>query len=160
MSDPPKEYDYDPRHLSPDALAAIGLVATCGAQTESLLTFVIGGCLGLEDARAFVATVGMTATMKLDEARRAAGIRFDDSNTRTELNRLLDSVGEALNKRDGLVLTNWFQDPETTHLFRRAIVGGVALEMIPVPLIRLAAEADFIYRAGHALMSFVDRHGL
>jgi hypothetical protein len=43
-----KEFDFDPSNLPPDLLQAIGLAIACGAQTESVISMAIGGCLGLD----------------------------------------------------------------------------------------------------------------
>jgi hypothetical protein len=47
-----EHYDFDPRNLPPDVLAAIGLMTTSAAHTESCVDEAIAGCLGIDLERA------------------------------------------------------------------------------------------------------------
>lgn len=120
------------------------------------------GCLGLDDVRALAVTVGMTTSMKLAEARRAAGIWSGEAVAKVELVRLIDEAGKALETRDEVVLARWYRDPETTHLFRKRLrlVDGIPLISDPVPLSRFAADASHIYDAGIEIENFLETHGL
>jgi hypothetical protein len=78
-----KEFDFDPRNLPDDLLQAIGLTIACGAQTESVISTAIGGCLGLEVEYAAATTTHMTLPLKFSvlinwklSRRSAKGPRF------------------------------------------------------------------------------------
>jgi len=116
----------------------------------------------LDDVRALAVTVGMTTSMKLAEARRAAGIWSGEAVAKVELVRLIDEAGKALETRDEVVLARWYRDPETTHLFRKRLrlVDGIPLISDPVPLSRFAADASHIYDAGIEIENFLETHGL
>jgi hypothetical protein len=43
-----EDYDFDPRNLPQDLLAAIGLMTTSAAHTESCVDEAIAGCLGID----------------------------------------------------------------------------------------------------------------
>jgi hypothetical protein len=59
-----KEYDFDPNNLPREILEAIGLVAACSAQTESVVEMGIGGCAGLEADYSVAITTHMNAPLR------------------------------------------------------------------------------------------------
>ena len=156
-------YDYDPRNLSSDSLAAIGLVAACGAQLEFTIMELIGGCRGIDPTlRAKIGGM-MTPQAKIDTAREAVNEKFKDKpDTLSGVNKLLSEAENALNVRAVILQSSWFQDPKTTHLFREEPNSSddTTSHIVPVPLLRLRTEANRIYDAGILIMDFVIRYRL
>jgi hypothetical protein len=157
-----KEFDFDPRNLPADLLQAIGLAIACGAQTESVISMAIGGCLGLDVEYAAATTTHMTLPLKFSVLRSAAEIRIDDLDDLDELDRLIDEVDKALGKRHEIAHANWCSDPETNELFRVKQVARarVDAERIPMTAASIKDDAAVIYQAGMDLMSFIGTRGL
>jgi hypothetical protein len=157
MTPPSKVYDYDPRNLPQEVLAAIGLAIACSSQTESILSMAIGGCLGLDAEYALTITTHMPLPLKFSVLRSAAEIRIDDLDALDDLDRLLDSIDKALGRRHELAHTSWCQDPDTSQLFRIRKIARtrVETELILVTPETIRNDADTIYQAGMELYSFL-----
>ena len=154
---PTKEYDFDPRNLPQDLLAAIGLAITCASQTESVLEMAIGGCLGLDSEYTLAASTHMTLPLKFSVLRSAAEIRIDSLDDLDQLDILLDNIDRALGKRHNLAHDGWCRDPHTSTLFRTKYVARTRLQgdLIPVTVDSVREDAKAIYDAGMALMTFL-----
>lgn len=157
-----KEFDFDPRNLPADLLEAIGLAIACGAQTESVISMAIGGCLGVEVDYAAATTTHMTLPLKFSVLRSAAEIRIDNLDDLDELDRLLDAVDKALGRRHEIAHANWCRDSETNELFRVKQIARTRVEAdrIPVTIESIRNDAAVIYQAGMDLMSFIGARGL
>jgi hypothetical protein len=155
-------YDYDPRNLSHEILAAIGLVVACSAQTESVVEMGIGGCLGIEVDYSYAVTTHMNAPLRDNVLRAVAEIRIDDLDDLDELDRLLDEVKVAFTKRNEYVHRTWCVHPESGHCFISKIEarGSVDAELIPVTLRKIREDATYIYDAGMNLMRFLSARNL
>ena len=128
-------YDYDPRNLPQDILAAIGLVTACSAQTENMVEMGIGGCLGIEVDYNVAVTTHMNAPLRDNVLRAAAEIRIDDLDALDELDHLLDEINKAFVKRNAYVHHQWCRHPETGEVFTTRIEarGSVDAELGSVP---------------------------
>lgn len=73
-----KEYDFDPRNLPKELLAAIGLATASASQTESLVEMAIDGCASLAVEFTAPTTTHMAAPLRDSVLRSAAEIRIDD----------------------------------------------------------------------------------
>ncbi len=157
MIEPSVIYDYDPRNLPQDVLAAIGLVAANSAQTESIVEMGIAGCLGLNTTFGLAITTHMNAPLRDHVLRAVAEIRIDDLDALDELDGLLDNINAAFSKRNHYVHNSWCRDPKTGEVFTASVTarGIVDAELIPVSINQIKRDATIIYDAGMALMSFL-----
>jgi hypothetical protein len=155
------EYDYDPRNLPREILAAIGLIATCSSQTEGIVEMVIGGCLGVTVEYAASVTSHMNAPMRDRTLRAAAEIRLDDLDALDELDRILDAVNAAFSKRNLYLHKMIGADPKG-KIFATSITarGSVDVEIIPLTADIIRKDAMAIYAAGMDLISFMGKYKL
>jgi hypothetical protein len=160
--EPYKEYDFDPRNLPQDVLAAIGLVTACSAQTEHVVEMGIGGCAELDVEYSAAITTHMNAPLRDHVLRAVAQIRIENIDDLDELDRLLDKVNVAFSKRNDYVHHSWCRDPDTGKIFTNITVarGEVDAELIPMSVNQIKADAVLIYQAGMDLMSFLIARGL
>lgn len=156
------DLDFDPRSLPRDILEAIGLVATCSAQTESVVEMGIGGCLGLEVDYSYAVTTHMNAPLRDHVLRAAAELKIDDLDDLDKLDELLDQIKIAFSKRNDYLHNTWFRDPATGNCFAAKYTarGSVDVELIPMTADKIKADAIFIYDAGMKLMGFLRARNL
>lgn len=161
MKDPETIYDYDPRNLPTELLTAIGLAITSGSQTESILNMAVGGTLGLDSALTIAVTVHMPIPLKISVLKSAAEFRLEVSQL-DELDRILDQLKSAIDKRNGFAHDNWMRDKKTGVIFRQKETSRVRLDVKSVPstVDEIRVEAGEIYGAGMALMTFLYLNGL
>ena len=69
---PDTVYDYDPRNLPQEVLAAIGLAVTSSAQTEDIMEFAIHGCIGIDSEYGRAITTHMPAPLRFSVLRSVA----------------------------------------------------------------------------------------
>lgn len=163
MIKPEKEYDFDPRNLPPDALAAIGLAVTSSAQTESVIENAIAVCLGLDFEYGLAVTTHMSAPLRDNVLRAAAEIRINNLDALDTLDKILDHIkNEAIPKRNNIVHRTWGVDPETGEIFtvRQTARGRVEMELVKMPVDKIKSDALVIYEAGMALVRFLAEHQL
>lgn len=159
---PPKEYDFDPRNLPQDLLAAIGLVITSSAQTEQLFESAIAGCLNLDVEYGAIVTTHMPMPLRFSILRSAAEIRIDDLDVLDDLDELLDRVTKAFDKRNTVIHNQWYRDPETNALFaiKETARTRYEMELIPMSVDGVKSDALLIYQVGMDLMMFLTAHSL
>jgi hypothetical protein len=157
MTSTSKPLDFDPNNLPKEFLQAIGLAIACGAQTESVVSMAIGGCLGVDAEYAMATTTHMTLPLKFSVLKSVAEIRIDDLDDLDELDRLLDNVDKALGKRHEVAHASWCRNEDTGELFRVKQAARTRLEVdrAPVTSKEIAVDAAMIYAAGMALMTFI-----
>lgn len=104
----------------------------------------------------------MTLPLKFSVLRSAAEIRIDNLDDLDELGKLLDGIDTALGKRHTLAHDRLFRDPETNQLFRVKHVARTRLEgtLAPITIDGIRADANSIYEAGLALMTFIAERDL
>jgi hypothetical protein len=155
-------YDFDPRNLPQDLLAAMGLMTTCAAYTESCVDEAIAGCLGVDYEYGQAVTTHMTIPLRFNVLKSAAEIRIDDLDALDELDVLLDRLDEAFNKRNAVVHHIWGRDPETGNvvMVKETARGRVEIEPIPMSADQVKSDALFVYDAGIALFLFLKAHNL
>jgi hypothetical protein len=143
-----KMYDYDPRNLPQDLLAAIGLVSACSAQTESIVQEGIAGCAGVEVDYGLAITAHMGAPLRDHVLKALAQIRIDDPDVLDELDELLAEIDTAFQKRNDYVHHTWCRDPETGQCFMTVTRarGELTLTLVPVSKVTVLADASFIGR--------------
>jgi hypothetical protein len=155
-------YDFDPRNLPQDLLAAIGLMTTSAAHTESCVDEAIAGCLGIDYEFGQAVTTHMTMPLRFDVLRSAAELRIDDLDALDALDVLLGRLKEAFTKRNAVVHHMWCRDSETGNV---VMVKETAREQVDVKSIYMSADqvkddALFVYETGIALFSFLKAHNL
>jgi hypothetical protein len=157
-----EHYDFDPRNLPQDLLAAIGLMTTSAAHTESCVDEAIAGCLGVDYEYGQAVTTHMTMPLRFDVLRSAAEIRIDDLDALDELDDLLDRLKEAFGKRNAIVHHMWCRGQETGNIFmvKETARARVEVNSIPMSADQLKVDALFVYDAGMALFQFLKAHNL
>jgi hypothetical protein len=154
--------DFDPRNLPQDMLAAIGLMTTSAAQTESCVKEAIAGCLGVDTKYGQAVTTHMTMPLRFSVLRSTAEIRIDDPDVLNELDALLKRIEKAFNKRNAVVHHTWCRDQDTGQVFTVKETARVRVEMdlIPMSADQVKSDALFVYQAGMDLYSFLMAHNL
>ena len=155
-------YDFDPRNLPQDLLAAIGLAITCSAQTEGMVDDAIHGCLGVDIEYGMATTTHMPIPLKFSVLRSTAEIRIDDLDALDVLNNILSEVKTAFDKRNDLAHNKWCSHPETGEIFRTKVTARSRLEgeLLPMSIDGIKSDALFIYSAGIRLHQFLSIQGL
>jgi hypothetical protein len=154
--------DFDPRNLPQDLLAAIGLMTTSAAHTESCVDEAIAGCLGVDYEYGQAVTTHMTMPLRFDVLRSAAELHIEDLDALDELDVLLGRLKEAFDKRNAVVHHMWCRDPETGNIVMVKETARVRVEVksIPMSADQVKVDALFVYDAGMALFSFLKAHNL
>jgi hypothetical protein len=157
-----KEYDFDPRNLPQDLRAAIGLMTTSAAQTESVVEMAIACCLDIGFEYGKAVTTHMAMPLRFSSLRAAAELRIDDLNALDELDDILDVVEKAFDKRNAVVHHTWCRDPHTGEVFtvKDTARTSVRTDLIPMMVDQVESDALFVYQAGMMLMAFLAKHGL
>jgi hypothetical protein len=157
-----KEYDFDPRNLPQDLLAAIGLMTTSAAQTESCIEAAIAGCLGVDSEYGKATTTHMTARLRDGVLRSIAEIKINDLDALDELDVLLDAVNDAYGKRNAVVHHAWCRDPDNGAVFTVKETSRARLEtdLLPMSIDHVKSDALFVYQAGMNLYTFLIMRGL
>jgi len=150
-------YDFDPRHLPDDILAAIGLVATCSAQTEDVVEQGISACLGIDFEYGAAITTHMSSPLRDHVLRAVAEIRINDLDDLDDLDSLLDQINAAFGKRNSYVHRGWCRHPTTGACFTvmTSARGRVETDLVPVTVTHILEDAQFIYKAGMDLQTFL-----
>jgi hypothetical protein len=159
---PSKVYDFDPRNLPQDLLAAIGLMTASAAQTEICVQAGIAGCLGVDIEYGKAVTTHMAAPLRDSVLRAAAEIRINDLDALDELDQLLDAINDGYIKRNAIVHHSWCRDPDTGAVFTHKETSRARYEsdLIPMSIDQVKSDALFVYSAGMSLYSFLMAHGL
>jgi len=155
-------YDFDPFNLPPKLLQAIGLVVQAAAQTENLLTWGIGGCLGLDPEYTIAVTAHMSVPLKVSVLLAAAEIKIDDLDALDELDDIVDAAEKAIGSRNDAAHDNFCVHPETgqAHRVKQRARRRVEAELKPVVIDDIIKDARVIHDAGLELMSFLMKHSL
>jgi hypothetical protein len=157
-----EDYDFDPRNLPQDLLAAIGLMTTSAAHTETWIDEAIAGCLGLDVEYGRAVTTHLTMPLRFSILRSAAEIRIDDLDALDELDALLDRIEKAFEKRNAVVHHMWCRDPETGSvvMVKETARRRVEIERIPMSADQVKSDALLVYEVGMDLLSFLRAHNL
>lgn len=155
-------YEFDPRRLPDDILAAIGLIATCSAQTESVVEAGISACLDIDFEFGAAVTTHMNAPQRDNVLRAVAEIKIDNLDDLDELDRLLDQINVAYAKRNAYVHRGWCQHPTNGKVFtvKTSARGRVETDLVGMNLADIRRDAQFIYQAGMDLQTFLIERGL
>lgn len=162
MAKSKKVYDFDPRNLPEDMLAALGLAVACSSQTQYMVEAAIWGCLGLDTEYGMAVTTHMSNPLRMNTLKAAAEIKLDSPDLLDELDELLINVKNALDRRNEYSHQSWAMDHETGELFASKISarGSVNADLLLQSVNKIKVEALKIYDAGMALWLFLDRNNL
>ncbi|MGJ8535594.1 MAG: hypothetical protein ACSHW2_00435 [Parasphingopyxis sp.] len=161
MNDPDEVYDYDPRKFPKEMLEAIGLVAACYAQTDSIVEMAIAGALGVDSEFGWGVTTHMSSPLRSSVLKSVAEIRFSDPHILAELDEIVEHIGTVASLRNKYVHQSLRMD-SNGELFREEITSrsGLNLNIVPVTVEEAKADAETIYQAGMTLASFLSQKNL
>jgi hypothetical protein len=150
-------YEFDPRKLPDEILAAIGLIATCSAQNESVVEAGISACLDIDFEFGAAITTHMNAPQRDNVLRAVAEIKMDNLDDLDELDRLLDQINAASAKRNTYVHRGWCQHPTNRKVYtvKTSARGRVETDLVAMDLKEIRTDAQFIYQAGMDLQTFL-----
>lgn len=156
-----KLYEFDPRKLPLELLAAIGLATSSAAQTENIIEQGIAGCSGLSFEYGAAITTHMVMPLRFSVLRSVAEIRIDDLDSLDELDQLLDDIEKAFNKRNEFAHHQWCTD-STNNIFTLKTSSRVRLDMdlVPRTINDVKSAALLVYETGVALYAFLAKHDL
>jgi hypothetical protein len=161
MTDTFVEYDFDPRNLPTEYLAAIGLAVAASAQTEHMLGFAIAGCAGLDMEHGGAITTHMAVPLKISALKSLSTIALsvEDLN---QLDGLISNVEAALGKRNWLAHNTWCRNPQTGKVFtvKETARTHFQMDLESVTIDQIKREAAFIYDAGIELSKFFSLRGI
>lgn len=158
----PPDLDYDPHGIPHEYMEAIGLVAACSAQTESVIELAISGCLGLETQYGTAVTAHMSGPQRKNLLLASAELRLDDLDALDELDLILENIETVMQKRNSAVHNQWGYSPKQKKVYtaRFSARGSVRGDLIPMDLNTIKSDAWDIYEAGLRLMNFIRVMGL
>jgi hypothetical protein len=151
-----KDYNFDPRAIPADRLAASGEVAVASAHTESVVAVAIRGCAGADVATAKAATAARSMR-RLEEVLRSLDLRLFGGENRERLGELLNQIGEGFERGATYIHNSVCLDSETGEylIAKRSMCGALSGELVPVTVAEVREEAKVIYQAGIALLAFL-----
>lgn len=159
---PPREptvlYDFDPHNLPAGYLEAVGLVVAASSQTEDCMRDLLGGLLGIDDMDTAAVATHMSFPLKDQIIRALAELKTDGSPFVDDLDDLLDSVKEAMDRRNVIVHNPLLRHPETNEVYswRLKARGSLQLELKPIAIGEIKEDAALIYEVGLAILRFMD----
>lgn len=155
-------YDFDPNNMPPDLLQAIGLMAMCSAQTESVMQTFIGAILQIDNLEAIALTAHMSAPLKDQVARALIELNGVSHGTVDLVDELLDAISDAGSKRNVVVHNSLAMHPETGEVFsyRQAARGSLQVSLQPISVEEIKKDAAALYDAGVHLLQFMIMYGL
>ncbi|WP_349363062.1 MAG: hypothetical protein ABL307_12550 [Roseitalea porphyridii] len=157
MNEPFRSFDFDPRKLPKPYLEAIGLACACYAQTEDNVQMAISGILGVDGETGWALSTHMTAPLRESVLKSLTDIKFDNLDDIEEFDRLMADVSEAATRRNRLAHNLWAVDEETGDVYQVSTQARkrVAVDVKPISLKAIRADAAFIYDAGIELLRFL-----
>ncbi len=158
----PVIYDFDPRNIPPEYLRAVGLVAMASAQTESIIGAFIGAILGADEIETLTLTAHMAAPLRDQVARALIELNATSADVVDDTDDLLDSINEALGRRNIVVHNRLIRHPDTGDIFSHRLKarGSLQLELKPITVAEIEEDAALIYEAGIALQRFMLLRGI
>ncbi|WP_333591408.1 hypothetical protein [Brevundimonas sp.] len=150
-------YDFDPGNLPPELLQAIGRMAMCAAQTESVMQSFIGAVLEIDNLETVALTAHMAAPLKDHVARALIELNGANVETIDLVDDLLDAISTAAEKRNVVIHNSILRHPQTGELFsyRQTARGSLQVSLQPVSVEEIEKDATLIYEAGMDLVRFM-----
>jgi len=157
-SEPKIVFDFDPHNLPEGYLEAVGLVAMAAAQTEDSMKDLLGGLLGIDNVDTLAVATHMSFPLKDQIIRALAELRADQAAFVDSLDDLLDTVKEAMDRRNVLVHNPLMLNPETNEVFSHRLKarGSLQLELKPITVDEIEQDAALIYEVGLSIIQFMN----
>ena len=158
----PESYDWNPYNLPDGLMKAIGTAMAAASQTESILNMAIMGCVGVDSEYGMALTAHMAVPLKFSILKSVAEIKIDDLDALDELDVILEKIDQAIGKRNAIAHDGFARIERTGQLIRTSYEARTRLEVeiVPVTIFEIEADARAIYDAGLALMKFLGNRGL
>jgi hypothetical protein len=153
-------YDFEPKNLPTDYLAAIGLVVANASQTDNIMRDFIGALLGVDNIETIALGTHMSTPMKDDIIRSLAELSAPCASEIDQIDDILDRIRSAIARRNEVAHNAFAIHPTTGEIFsmRERARGSLQVDFRPIKVEELLSIADDVYKAGIALMQFmVDR---
>lgn len=153
-------YDFNPYHLPPEYLQAVGLVAMASAQTESVLQDFIGALLGIDNIETLAVTTHMAGPLKDHVIRALIELNTVHSAVVDEVDDLMDAIKDAMDRRNVVVHNPLIKHPKTGEILSHRLKarGCLQLELRPISVKEIEQDASLINEVGMNLMSFMMLH--
>lgn len=155
-------YDFDPFHLPPEYLQAIGLVVAASAQTEAIMRDLIGSLLNIDNIEAIALCTHMAAPLKDHVARTLIELNAPGASEVDEVDDLLDAVNDALAARNTIVHNSFLIHPDNGQVmsWREKARGSLQTELVPVSAKEIEQDAALINKVGLDIVTFMMMNGL
>ena len=160
--EPSVVYDFDPHNLPAGYLEAVGLVVAASAQTEDSMSDLIGGLLGIDNMDTAAVATHMSFPLKSQVIRALAELKTNQTSFIDELDDLLDTVKDAMDKRNVLVHNPLLRNPDTNEVFswRLKARGSLQLDLKPITVDEIKQDAALIYEVGLSILTFMESCGI
>ncbi len=155
-------YDFDPRNLPSGYLEAIGYVIAAGSQTDNIMQEFIGTLLKIDNIETIALTTHLSTPLKDNIIRALAELNAPFASEIDEIDDLLDSIRNAMEKRNAVAHNAFARHPDTGEVvsLRMKARGSLQIEFTPITIDELNKQAEAIYEAGLALFSFMINRGI
>jgi len=149
-------YEFDPRELPSDLRIAIGTAVAAWAQTEAVMDMAIAGLLRVSTPDGGAVTTHMPQAVRASALTSLAARNIPDRATRDRLNAIIAHIQTAYEKRNAIAHRSWATDPRNGNVYsvRASAKKVYKLEIIPILVETIEADALFIYNVGIELMAF------
>lgn len=157
-----KLYDFDPRNLPQELLAALGMLAASSAHTESIVQQAISGFLGLPWNKGLVVTAHLTMPQRFHMLEAAAKeINLDETNV-NELKLHISRLKLAFDQRNQALHRSWCRDQATgcVHVVTETARGKLKVHVEAGDAQTVLDTANEMYDAGMELYKFLGLLGL
>jgi hypothetical protein len=150
-------YDFEPKNLPTEYLAAIGLVVANASQTDNIMRDFIGALLGIDNVETIALGTHMSTSMKDDIIRSLAELSAPCASEIDQIDDILDKIRSASSRRNEVAHNAFAIHPTTGEIFsmRERARGSLQVEFRPIKVEELLSIADEVYQAGMALMQFI-----
>ncbi len=155
--DTSKVYDYDPRKLPQELLAAIGLAIASAGQTESVVADAIGAFAGSDIFCSLAITTHMAPKLKLDALGSLLEVQISDPEILADFDDHLAHIDTLFGMRNALAHDRWCRDPDTGEIYRIALSarGQINIRPVPTTVQDIRAHAAAMYQAGMHLQEML-----
>jgi len=119
---------------------------------------LLGGLLGIDNVDTLAVATHMSFPLKDQIIRALAELRADQAAFVDSLDDLLDTVKEAMDRRNVLVHNPLMLNPETNEVFSHRLKarGSLQLELKPITVDEIEQDAALIYEVGLSIIQFMN----
>ena len=155
-------FDFDPKNLPRDLLAAIGQAITSGVHTQLAVDMAIAACLHVDFEYAGAVLTHVTVPNKLSILRSVAIIAIDDLDQLDELDEIVDRIEEVLKYRNDLAHHKICRSTTSneTFMIKETSRTSYSMERYVLKVPEVEQAAVIIHQAGLRLVKFLMDNGL